>query len=118
MEVNIDALIEERERIRAIEKQLTIDIKIARESLKKESPKVVCGGVSHETFLKVQYENKRLRRLIAILKRVDNNTYAKIGEFLGVSASRARELVEGERRYLLSLEAKCNSEKSQPGCQQ
>jgi len=101
MEKSLDEMIVEREEMRAEEKQLTAEIKAERQRLLDESKKMVeKSNISSESYQSLRSENARLRELLALLKRADGSTYKAVGEMLGVSAGRAKQLIDKHMRIL------------------
>ncbi|MFT6496234.1 MAG: DNA-directed RNA polymerase specialized sigma24 family protein [Cycloclasticus pugetii] len=102
---DLSVLIEERERVRNKERSLTEEIKASRKKeadLKKSnrSDKKE-ANVTYESYQKLQNQNKRLRGIILTLHKLDGKTYAQAGEVLGVSATRARQIIAQEIRVLM-----------------
>ena len=62
--------------------------------------------MAYEEYLRVVKENKRLRGLICLLIKTDDNTYKQVGELIGVSTGRAREIVKREMQMLRWLDSK------------
>jgi len=101
MEKSLDEMIVEREEMRAKEKQLTAEIIAERRRLLDESKKMVeKSNIGSESYHALRSENARLRELLALLKRADGSTYKAVGEMLGVSAGRAKQLIDKHLRIL------------------
>lgn len=96
----LDKLIADREEIRAKEKELTAAIKEERKREAEARP-VKTKGVSYDDYMKLKSENANIRALASLLKKAEGSTYAEVGKMIGVSSSRARELVERSKRKLL-----------------
>jgi len=100
---DIDRLSKRRETIRAEEKQLTQNIqalrikgvearKAVRQQVKNNAPKLK----------QLLAENRKLLGMVSIYDKAQGNTYAKIGDKLGVGAGRARDIVQ-RQLYELKL---------------
>lgn len=101
----LDDLIEQRQTIRRQEKELTEQIKQERERIakeKKENNQITHTGVSLERYRKLEKEKKRIAGLFGLLAKAEDKTYSEIGKMLNVTPSRARQLVEVEKRKLIS----------------
>jgi len=101
---DVTKLVEQREAIRKQEKKLTEQIKDARKEearrKKQEQNANQDPKVTFESYAKLANENKRLRSVIAMMTKFSGNTYAKAGEAIGVSSTRARRLIKDEIRHL------------------
>lgn len=92
-------LIEEREKIRKKEKELTAAIIEERRRAAEKKP-IKTKGVSYDDYDRLRKENADIRGLIAFLKKADRDTYEGVAKMLGVSPSRAKDIVERGKRFL------------------
>ena len=98
----LNDLIQNREELRAMEKSVTQAIKAERKAITlAKKPPPPPANKQMEMNKALREENARLRRLVAMLKKSNNSTYKQVGEMLGVSAGRARQIIDSERRHLL-----------------
>ena len=94
-------LIQEREAVRAKEKQLTQDIKAQRRKEVEERNNAPKTETS--TYTRIKSENQKLRGLIVLHGRSQGDTFKMIGEMLGCSGTRARQIMERQYRDLLKI---------------
>jgi septal ring factor EnvC (AmiA/AmiB activator) len=109
----LENMITERETLRKAEKELTCQIKQAREKqAEKAREKKVLNSPSQITtkqHKKLMQENKKLRQIVALIKKGEGHNNEKIGKFLGCSKYRAAQLVASEIR---ALKIKADSEET------
>jgi DNA-directed RNA polymerase sigma subunit (sigma70/sigma32) len=101
----IEKMIADREKIRSAEIVLTKQINIERKRLqdeKKQEKKTNSSPSkrSVDEFKKLQAENSKLKQLLAIMYKDKGVTYKKIGETIGLSGGRVRQIVEQQMRFI------------------
>lgn len=103
----LDLLLKKRDDAKDNVKLLTKEIMSERSRISEERKKAEAGmRASSKSYNKLQKENSRLRSLIAFIKKSGGATNKEVGEMLGVSATRAGQLIAKQERifnfYLLS----------------
>ncbi len=102
--MTLDDWLDEREKVRSRERQLTQKIKAERLRLTRIKHQVAkeeaASGAESDSYKALVVEYGRLRRLCAALLKDEGITYKALGEKLGCSGSRAREIVERAYREL------------------
>lgn len=100
----LEELERRREIFRDRDRRLTQEIKKTREMIKEKKAKEKSSQGNVEEHRKkiaiLKKENQRLRGLFATIEYLlTDKTYKEVGQHIGVSGSRARQLVERELRY-------------------
>ena len=97
----LSALTEERETLRELVRKTTLAMKEERKAItlaKKPPPPPANNQMEMNKALRK--ENARLRGMIAFLKKADDSTYKQVAEMLGVSTTRATQVIIQEQRKL------------------
>lgn len=94
----LERLIEQRQELREKEKKLTQKIKKIRSELAKAKVSPPEGGGS--MFQALATENRKLRGMLVLYEKAQNDTYKHIAERLDVTPTRARQIVERQLREL------------------
>ena len=103
MSKELDELLKKRERLRIEAGELSQQIKEIKRSIATGRNKPTKGKVyfDKENFHKLVKQNHDLRSMVVLLERhITGNTYAKIGESLGVTGARAAGIIKAELRRL------------------
>lgn len=100
----IERLESEREQIRAQEKALTKQLKEARARDRVEKLPKPSGPCSECKALKK--DNSEFKAMIGIVERAAGATYKNIGVMLGVSPTRARDIVERRKRLFFGINSR------------
>lgn len=100
---NLEALVSEREKIRSQERELTQKIKIERSKLPAQKKVCDCSAISKKEHIALRKQNSDLKALLSVLLRDSGLTFKKIGEMLGVSDTRANQIVHKQLRIFRRL---------------
>ncbi len=88
------------------DQRLSMDIRKLQNILKKDERESI-SGVKINEYKILQEENKRLRGMLAIMFRNDNSaTFKAVGDYIGVSPTRASSVIHQQMRALGYLEHK------------
>lgn len=115
--IDYDELYAESERIRTKRKalkdeeaQLAEKARMIQHTLKRHEMSLAEGKQSDECK-KLREENQRLMGMLAVLYRNTNaTTYRAIGEHLGVSGCRARQVVDKQLKRLRTIKSQMETE--------
>ena len=104
----LDGLIKEKAGLIAETEILKSKIKAERFNLSRARRND--SSIEMESYKELRAENSKLKGMISTIGRANGDTYKKIGEMIGVSPERARQIIEAQLRRFRGDAAKYECE--------